>query len=95
MPVPLDARRDRGFRPFRLTERHRLVAMMRAIGKRRAEIATATGYTPSHVSRVAHMPAVREEVARLSATVARSLIESHLRLVRAEQEPSHELISQL
>jgi hypothetical protein len=94
MPVPLDARRDRRFRPVRLTERHRLVAMMRALGKRRDEIAAATGYTPSHVSRVAHMPAVREEVARLSATVARTLIDSHLRLVRSQTTPSHDLISQ-
>lgn len=74
MPTDLQARRERDFRPMEFTSRHRMVAVLLGLGKTREEIASETGYSPSHVSRIARMPEAREEITRASARLAQSLI---------------------
>lgn len=62
MPNTLTVRRDRAFRPTRYSERHAQVAALLAAGLRRREVARITGYSCSHVSRIARMPEARRDI---------------------------------
>jgi len=63
MPTPLLVRRARGFQPCRYTERHRAVIRLLMEGKTRAQIAHATGYSVSHISRISQMAQARRDIA--------------------------------
>ena len=78
MPTDLSVRRERGFRPVAYTERHKLVAILHGLGQSREEIAQLTAYSPSHVSRITHMPEARREAAEISAHLAQELIRVRL-----------------
>lgn len=72
MPNDLAMRRERGFRPAQFSARHRVVAILLGLGRTRDEIAQETGYSHSHISRIARMPEAREEIARASARLAQA-----------------------
>jgi DNA-binding NarL/FixJ family response regulator len=75
MPLDLQTRREQGFRPAEFTARHRVVAVLLGLGKTREEVAQQTGYSLSHVSRIARMPEAREEIVRTSARLAQTLMQ--------------------
>jgi len=74
MPSTLQTRRKSRFRPTTYSDYHRDVARLTPLGVSRAEIATRTGYSRSHISRIANMPEVKEEVATCLAHQALALM---------------------
>jgi len=63
MPSQLQHRRERAFRPTQYTAKHREVVRLAALGFRRYELARWFRYSPSHISRILHMPeAVHESI---------------------------------
>ena len=73
MPNDLPTRRERRFRPMTYSLRHRLVAVLRGLGKNRQEIAAETGYSVSHVSRIALMPEALADSRRASSELIRTV----------------------
>jgi len=74
MPIPLEIRRQRGFRPKSFLPEHRFVAALYAIGKTREEIAEETGYSVWHISRILGMPATVTEVDRISEKISDAVV---------------------
>jgi hypothetical protein len=74
MPSPLSVRRCRGFRPTVYSERHREVARLLAQGESRATIAQKTGYSVTHISRIAGMRETRQHIAQNFARLALCVI---------------------
>jgi hypothetical protein len=75
MPTPHEVRRQRGFRPIHYSHRHKLVAVLRALGRTRPEICKLTGFSPWHVSRVAGMEAARRDSTLVNAGLEQALID--------------------
>ncbi len=83
MSIDLQTRRERGFRPAQFSARHRVVAILFGLGKTREEVARETGYSLSHVSRIARMPEAREEIVRTSARLAQTLTQDRTAALHA------------
>lgn len=79
MPSTIAVRRKRGFRPVTYSNRHREVAELLAKGHSQKTIALATGYSRSHVSRIAGMPETKRTIARLFAARAIDIVTTRRR----------------
>jgi DNA-binding NarL/FixJ family response regulator len=86
MLTTLTVRRTRGFLPQRYSPRHRAVAELLAAGSKRQTIAELTGYSASHISRIAAMPQVRSEIARILASSAVLRASTTLSRLRSRQQ---------
>jgi len=86
MPTPIIVRRVRSFRPLRFTARHRQVARLLALGLRQKQVAEITGYSVSHVSRVAAMPEARWEMIAQFSAIANTLYRDLVRRAAASNE---------
>jgi len=75
MPTPLAVRRERRFRPINYTARHRLVVQLYALGKRREEIAKATGLSVWHISRVLGMTEARADSESMQTWLGQQIVE--------------------
>ena len=93
MPTTLAVRRKRQFRPVSFTARHRLVAKLRAIGKSRNEISRATGYSCSHISRIATMRQAIKLQEAVDRQVEAALIERLLSRVRLGAGPPNKRLA--
>ena len=89
MPTPIDRRRARQFRPIRYSERHDRVAELLAAGLRRDLVAELSGYSPAHVSRIAHMPEARRDIAARLAQQAANLNRSFVQRIEALLRSQH------
>lgn len=85
MPTTLTRRRALGYRPATYAPRHRVVAALLAAGFDRASVSALTGYSLTHVSRIAGMKSCKHEIAmRLAKSTLRAIAES-VRQLAADQ----------
>ena len=85
MPSPLSVRRSRSFCPNAYSSRHKAVVQLAALGVSRRAIATQTGYSAHHVSKILRMPAARRDLALLIASDALSFVSAMVRHFAAHQ----------
>src|SRR5580704_14820999 len=86
MPTPLHIRRTRRFRPCRYTARHKEIIQLLIAGWTRSEIASVTGYSLSHVSRITKMDQARRDIASRLAHGAIALMAARAKRLCADPE---------
>src|SRR5688572_21672651 len=70
MPSSPSLRRELGFRPEKFSRRHAEVIRLLLAGRTRKEIAFATGYSLTHISRIRAMPQAINIIARMFTSQA-------------------------